>query len=165
MNGVQETNVLELFDKYSNMVYRVALSYLRQSQDAEDAVQSVFLKLIEGRALPETGKERAFLTRVTVNHCKDVLRSVWKRRTEPLSDEIVFEQKEDRELFDAIMDLAPKYRVVVYMHYYEGYTFSEISDFLKISASAVSMRIHRAKKLLNNKLREDNKEIQLQANI
>ena len=165
MNGVQETNVLELFDKYSNMVYRIALSYLRQSQDAEDAVQSVFLKLIEGRALPETGKERAFLTRVTVNHCKDVLRSVWKRRTEPLSDEIVFEQKEDRELFDAIMDLTPKYRVVVYMHYYEGYTFSEISDFLKISASAVSMRIHRAKKLLNIKLREDNDEIQLQTNV
>ena len=162
---MQEAEILALYDQFSNMVYRIALSYLHQSQDAEDAVQAVFLKLIEGRAKPEAGKERAFLTQVAVNHCKDALRSVWKRRIEPLNDDIVFEHKEDRELFDAVMNLGTKYRVVVYMHYYEGYTFSEISGFLKISPSAVSMRIHRAKKLLNNILREDNDEIQLHANI
>ena len=164
-NRVQEAEILELFDLYSNMVYRLALSYLRQSQDAEDAVQAVFLKLIDGRAKPEQGKERAFLTRVTINHCKDVLRSVWKRKIEPLDNEIEFEHKEDGELYYAIMDLPVKYRVVVYLHYYEGYTFYEIANFLKISASAVSMRIHRAKKLLKEKLRGDNYEIQLQANI
>ena len=160
-----EAELLKLYDQYSNMVYRLALSYLRQSQDAEDAVQAVFLKLIDGCAKPELGKERAFLTRVTINYCKDVLRSVWKNRIVPLSDEIVFEHKEDRELYETIMGLAAKYRIVIYMHYYEGYTFSEISSFLKISTSAVSMRIHRAKKLLKSKLREDNYEIQLQANI
>ena len=162
---MQGTNTLELFDQYSNMVYRIALSYLRQTQDAEDAVQNVFLKLIEGRAEPEFGKERAFLTRITINYCKDVLRSAWKRRIEPLTDEIVYEHKEDRELLDAIMTLATKYRIVLYMHYYEGYTFSEISSFLKISASTVSMRIHRAKKLLKDILGEDNDEIQLQASV
>ena len=162
---MQGTNTLELFDQYSNMVYRIALSYLRQTQDAEDAVQNVFLKLIEGRAEPEFGKERAFLTCITINYCKDVLRSAWKRRIEPLTDEIVYEHKEDRELLDAIMTLATKYRIVLYMHYYEGYTFSEISSFLKISASTVSMRIHRAKKLLKDILGEDNDEIQLQASV
>jgi len=154
-----------LYDQYSNMVYRLALNYLRQPQDAEDVVQAVFLKLAERRAEPETGKERAFLTRVTINHCKDVLRSIWRRKTGPINDEIIFEHREDRELFNAIMDLSVKYRVVVYMHYYEGYTFSEIAGFLKISPSAVSMRLHRAKKLLKNKLREDNYGIQLQTNI
>ena len=162
---MQESEILALYDQHSNMVYRIALSYLCQMQDAEDAVQVVFLKLIEGQAKPEPGKERAFLTRVTVNYCKDVLRSIWKSRTEPLNDEIVFVQKEDRELFDIIMGLATKYRVVVYMHFYEGYTFSEIADFLKISTSAVSMRIHRAKKLLKKSLGEDNDEIHLHANI
>jgi RNA polymerase sigma-70 factor (ECF subfamily) len=162
---VQESNVLALYDEHSNMVYRIALSYLRQVQDAEDAVQVVFLKLIEGRAKPEPGKERAFITRITVNYCKDVLRSVWKSRVEPLNDEIVFEHDDDSELFSAIMGLATKYRIVIYMHFYEGYTFSEIADFLKIGTSAVSMRIHRAKKLLKNILGEDNNEIQLQTNI
>ena len=162
---MQEAEVLALYDQYSNMVYRMALNYLRHSQDAEDTVQAVFLKLVEGRAIPEPGKERAFLTRVTVNCCKDALRSVWRRRTEPLDEEIIFEHKEDRELFDTIMGLAVKYRVVIYMHFYEGYTFSEISDFLGISSSAVSMRIHRAKKMLKDKLREDIDGIQLQADI
>jgi len=163
--NMHEAEVLDLFDRYSDMVYRIALSYLRHLQDAEDAVQVVFLKLIDGRAKPEPGKERAFMTRVTINHCKDVLRSVWKRKIEPLNDEIEFIQKEDRDLFDAIMSLATKYRMVIYLHYYEGYTFSEISDFLGISPSAVSMRIHRAKKVLENKLREDTNGNELQANI
>ena len=162
---MQEADVLDLFDRYSDMVYRIALSYLRQRHDAEDVVQAVFLKLIEGRAEPIPGKERAFLTRVTINCCKDALRSVWKRKIEPLNNEIVFEHKEDRELFDVIMGLAAKYRVVIYMHYYEGYTFTEISKFLKISTSAVSMRIHRGRKLLKNMLGEDDDEIELQANI
>jgi RNA polymerase sigma-70 factor (ECF subfamily) len=152
MSEVHESEVLALYDEYSDMVYRIAFSYLRQPQDAEDTVQAVFLKLIEGRARPIPEKERAFLTQVTINHCKDVLRSAWKRKIEPLDDEIAFEHKEDRELFNAIMELSAKYRIVIYMHFYEGYTFPEISDFLKISSSAVSMRIHRAKKMLRKKL-------------
>lgn len=96
---MQETEILALFDEYSDMLFRIALSYIRQSQDAEDAVQSVFMKLIDGTARPEIGKERAFLTRITINHCKDVLRSVWKRLTEPLDDEFVFKQEEDSELY------------------------------------------------------------------
>ena len=162
---MQEAEVLDLFDRYSNMVYRIALSYLRHLQDAEDAVQAVFLKLIDGRAKPEPDKERAYLTRVTINHCKDVLRSVWKRKIEPLNEDIEFIQKEDRDLFDAVMSLAAKYRIVIYLHFYEGYTFSEISDFLGISPSAVSMRIHRAKKMLQDKLREDTNGTGIQASI
>ena len=169
MNGVQEADMMELFDEYSNMVYRIALSYLRQSQDAEDVVQTVFLKLIEGSIHPAFGQERAYLTRVTINCCKDVLRSVWKRRIEPLDDTIVFEQAEDRELFEAVMALPAKQRIVVYLHYYEGYNYSEITDLLQISPSAVSMRIHRAKKLLKdkleNELREDSHEAQLHKNF
>jgi RNA polymerase sigma-70 factor (ECF subfamily) len=153
--GVQETKLLELYDQYSGMIYRISVSYLRQIEDAEDAVQAVFMKLIEGKAQPEIGKERAFLTSITINYCKDVLRSVWKRRVVPLDDAIVFEQEEDRELFHAVMKLPDKLRIVVHLHYYEGYNFSEIAMFLKISSSAVSMRLHRARKKLKDKLREE----------
>jgi RNA polymerase sigma-70 factor (ECF subfamily) len=149
---VKEADLLELYDQYSNMVYRIAFSYLRQPHDAEDAVQSVFMKLIEGKAQPILGKERAFLTRIAVNYCKDVLRSGWKQRIVPLDDTIKFEQKEDSELFYAVMTLPDKLRVVVHLHYYEGYNFSEIASFLKIGVSAVSMRIYRAKKMLKDKL-------------
>ena len=149
---MKETELLELYDQYSNMVYRIALSYLRQSHDAEDVVQSVFMKLIEGNAQPNEGKERAFLTQIAVNHCKDILRSGWKQRIVPLDDTIKFEQEEYSELFHTVMALPDKLRIVVHLHYYEGYNFSEIASFLKIGTSAVSMRIFRAKKVLKDKL-------------
>lgn len=152
---MQEKELISLFDTYSNMVYRLAFSYLRQPQDAEDAVHAVFLKLIDGTAKPIAGRERAYLTQITVNHCRDVLRSVWRRRVDPLEDTIPFEQEEDRELFGIVMELPDKYRIVIHLHYYEGYSFSEIAAFLNISVSAVSMRMHRARNILKNKLRED----------
>jgi len=157
---MQEKELLGLFDCYSNMTYRIALSYLRHPQDAEDAVQAVFLKLIEGKAVPEPGKERAFITRITINYCKDVFRSAWKQRTEQLNDDIAFKHEEDYKLFHTLMGLPAKFRIVIYLHYYEGYTFPEIAGFLKISPSAVSMRIHRAKKLMKNTLgKGDDNEI------
>jgi RNA polymerase sigma-70 factor (ECF subfamily) len=69
-----------------------------------------------------------------------------------LDDTIKFEQEEDSELFYAVMTLPDKLRIVVHLHYYEGYNFSEIASFLKIGVSAVSMRIYRAKKMLKDKL-------------
>ena len=141
-----------LFDNYSNMVYRIALSFLKNTQDAEDVVQVVFMKLIDGKVKIIPGKERALITQITVNYCKDILRSFWKKRTEELNDNFLFEDQSDIELFNVIMSLPNKYRIVVYLHYYEGYTFSEISALLNISPSAVSMRLHRAIKLLHSEL-------------
>ena len=66
---MEQETVLELFDRYADMVYRIALSYLRSPQEAEDVVQTVFLKLLEGGMIVYPGKERAFLTKVTINHC------------------------------------------------------------------------------------------------
>lgn len=152
---MQETELLKLFDSYSNMIYRLAFSYLRNTHDAEDVVQAVFMKLIEGKAKPIYGKERAFLTQITINYCKDVLRMAWRKRVDPLDNDIVFEAKEDRELFDVVMALPDKYRIVVHLHYYENYSFPEIAEFLGISSSAVSMRMHRARNILKAKLRED----------
>ncbi len=147
--------ILDLFHLYANMVYRLSFSYLRSSHDAEDAVQSIFLKLIEGKVQPKPGKERAFLIQVTINYCKDILRSAWRKKTIPMDEAIPFEQQEDRELFDAVMALPEKYRIAVYLHYYEGYSFPEIASFLKISPSGVSMRMHRAKDMLKKQLRSD----------
>ena len=75
---MEQETVLELFDRYADMVYRIALSYLRSPQEAEDVVQTVFLKLLEGGMIVYPSKERAFLTKVTINHCKNLLTAVKK---------------------------------------------------------------------------------------
>lgn len=150
-----EAAFLELYDKYYNMVYRLALSCTKSRPDAEDVVQTVFLKLVDTRHPPAPGKEKAWLAQVAVNASRDVLRSFWRQRAEPLDESIPFDRPEEGELFSAVMALPAKYRAAVHLHYYEGYTLEEIAGILHISPSAVSMRLHRARKLLWNSLKED----------
>lgn len=147
--------VLSLFDTYADMVYRIALSYLRSPQEAEDVVQTVFLKLLEGGTTVYHGKERAFLTKVTVNCCKNLLRAARKREAAPLDETVLLTQPEDRDVFRAVMELPEKYRLVVSLHYFEGYSFREISELLHIGCSAVSMRLHRARSILKKQLGRD----------
>ena len=152
---MEQETVLELFDRYADMVYRIALSYLRSPQEAEDVVQTVFLKLLEGGMIVYSGKERAFLTKVTINHCKNLLTAVKKHEAIPLDEAVLLIQPEDRDIFYAVMELPEKYRAVVSLHYFEGYSFREISEFLHIGISAVSMRLHRAKKKKKKQLGRD----------
>ena len=83
---MEQNIVLELYDHYADMVYRIALSYIRSSQDAEDTVQTIFLKLMESDIKIITGKERAFLTKVTINHCKNLLSAARRHETIPLDE-------------------------------------------------------------------------------
>lgn len=152
---MERETVLELFDCYADMVYRTALSYLRSPQEAEDAVQTVFLKLLEGGMMIYPGRERAFLAKVTVNHCKNLLSAAKRREAVPLDEAALLAQPEDREVFRAVMGLPEKYRIVVSLHYFEGYSFREIAELLHIGTSAVSMRLHRAKSILKNQIGRD----------
>lgn len=160
-----QEEVLRLFDTYHNMVYRLALTMTHSRQDAEDITQTVFLKLLDGKSRPAAGKERPWLAAVTVNACKDLLRSFWRRNMEPLDDMIPAQLSEERALFDAVMALPTKYRTVVHLHYYEGYTFAEIGEMLHIKPSAVSMRLHRARNLLRSKLQEEAYETVISADL
>ena len=154
---MEQNIVLELYDHYADMVYRIALSYLRSTQDAEDTVQTIFLKLMENDIKIITGKERAFLTKVTINHCKNLLNATKRHESIPLDEVegILFSQTEDREVFRAVMELPEKYRLVVCLHYFEGYSFREIAQLLHIGISAVSMRLYRAKSILKSKIGGD----------
>lgn len=160
-----EDEFLPLFDQYHNMVYRIALVSIRSQQDAEDIVQTVFLKLLEGKTLPMPSHERAWLTTVTINTCRDLMRWNWRRKTEPLDETIPFSDPEESALFEAVAALPNKYRMVVHLHYYEGYTHDEISSMLNITPSAVSMRLHRARNLLRSALKEDINEPALSKDI
>lgn len=152
---MKREQVLALYDAYADGVYRVALGYLRSPQDAEDAVQAVFCKLLERELTVYPGRERAFLTKLTVNHCKNQLAAAKRFVPDAPDDLILPAEPEDRTLLHAVLALPEKYRLVVVLHCMEGYSFSEIAGFLHITPSAVSMRLHRARKILNEQLGRD----------
>ncbi len=146
---------MALYDAHKNMVYRLALSFLKSVPDAEDAVQQVFLRLIEHGSRVAPGKERQWLAAVTANHCRDMLRSAARRRTEPLTEDLpVFDEPEENDVFQAVMELSDTERGVVYLYYYEGYDTGEIANMLQISRTAVTSRLDRARQHLRDKLEE-----------
>ena len=152
---MKQEQVLALYDAYADSVYRVALGYLRSPHDAEDAVQAVFCKLLERPLTVYSGKERAFLTKLTINHCKNQLAAAKRFVPDALDDLLLLAEPEDRTLYRAVMELPEKYRLVVVLHCMEGYSLLEIAGFLNITASAVSMRLHRARKMLDEQLGRD----------
>ncbi len=145
-------NVMELFEKYRNDVYRLAISYTHSVQEAEDICQTVFLKLIEQENITP-GKEKAWLMQVTANQCRSLLRSSWWKKTVELDEMFPDEQKSD-DFMVTIERLKPKYRVVVYLYYYEEYSTEEVAGILKINRSAVTTRLSRARKILMDQLKE-----------
>lgn len=146
-------NIEPIFQQYRNDVYRLALSYTRNPQEAEDVCQNVFLKLMEQKPIAP-GKEKAWLMQVTANQCRSLLRSSWWQKTTPLEDAIPTQMGEYAYVYQSVMSMPPKYRVVVYLRYYELYSTKEIAALLKISQSAVTTRLSRAREMLKEQLKE-----------
>lgn len=146
-------DVLYLFHRYRDDVYRLAVNYTRSLQEAEDICQTVFLKLVEQPPLAP-GREKAWLMQVTVNECRDLLRSSWWKRTVPLEHAFYIPESEADETIYLLRKLKPKYRVVLYLHYYEQYTTTEISQLLKIPTGTVSTRLRRGREQLKLMLKE-----------
>lgn len=147
------SDIEALFELYKDDVYRLALSFTRNPQEAEDVCQTVFLKLIQSKVAP--GKERSWLMQVTVNQCRSLLRSSWWRRTAPLEECAQTWEKEENGVLAALMALPPNYRVALYLHYYECLSSSEIGKLLRISQSAVTTRLSRGRQLLKDGLKEE----------
>ncbi len=139
-------DIEDLFDRYKNDVYRMALSYTRNVQEAEDVCQTVFMKAMEHRIFP--GKEKAWLIQVTANECRGLLRSAWWKKTAPLEECTVPAPEKTTGVLEDLLMLEPRYRVVLYLHYYEGSSTAEIGKLLHISQSAVTTRLSRGRKLL-----------------
>ena len=143
-----------IFQRYKDDVYRLALSYTRNPQEAEDVCQTVFLKRIEQKSITP-GKEKAWLMQVAANECRNLLRSHWWRKTQPLDETLMTQMEEYGVVYHAVMTLAPKYRVVVYLRYFEEYSTGEIASLLHISQSAVTTRLNRARQMLKPMLKEE----------
>jgi len=149
----------EKYERYSQMLFRIALLQLGSAHDAEDALQNVFMKLIyHAPVLKDAEHEKAWLIRVTQNQCKNMLKASVRRNTCQLSDEMVFGKTED---FTAAMDISRKvkalpvnYKTAIFLYYYEDLSVEQISKILRISQSAVKMRLKRGRELLKTELEE-----------
>lgn len=139
------------------MIFRLAMTYLKNIQDAEDITQDVFIKLFKYKKTFRTVEdEKAWLIRVTINASKDLLKSAWFRKTVPIAEDLVFEDKKHNDLFYAVHQLETKYRSVVHLYYYEDYSIKEIAKILRIKELTIQTRLYRARKQLENILDRDN---------
>lgn len=150
---MEKKQIAELYDRYSQDVYRLALTYLRRAQDAEDICHNVFLSLVEKDISLFPGKEKAWLLKCTANACKNQLRAHWNHNIQQLDEHMVFEDRQDRELWAIVGNLPPKYRAVIHLYYYEGYSQDEIAGILGISRTAVQTRMQRARRMLEKELK------------
>lgn len=148
----------EAAERYLDMVYRLALNCLRSPADAEDAAQTAMLRLWQRQEpFADDGHLRHWLVRVTLNVCRDAARSPWRRRMVPLDScrEPIFDREEHRALYEAVMALPEKYRLPLYLFYYEGYSAPEIGELLGLKPSTVQTRLARAREKLKTLLTEE----------
>ena len=137
-----------------NKMYRVALAIMGNTADAEDVIQDVFVKLIQKHPHFESPEhETAWLIRVTANLCKDRLKSYWRRNTAPLVESIAATTDERSEVLDALHSLPEKYRLVIHLFYYEGYSTREIAEITQQRESAVRAQLTRARQKLRINLK------------
>ncbi len=149
-----EECILSILDKHSDTVFRLAFMYLSNRSDAEDVVQEIFLKLF--RANPAFNDEehiKAWLITVTSNYCKDIMKSIWHKRV-TLVDEIPLpiNDTKKREVIKQVMNLPLKYRNVIYLYYYEGYSSYEIANFLSEKDATIRTRLKRGREILKSRL-------------
>lgn len=144
----------EIIEKYFNMVYKLALSQTKDKTNTDDVVQEVFLRLIKGNTEFQSEEHiKAWLVRVTLNCSKNVFSNSWFKKTVPLSEEIVFESKEKGDVYYAVAELPRKYRTVIHLFYYEGFSVAEIASALKTKQSTVKSQLHRGREMLKEKLK------------
>lgn len=147
----------EAVEKYGDMLYRISLLILKNTADAEDAVQETFIKYFtKAPEFTDAEHEKAWLITVATNRCRDMLRYHSRHETE--SEEVLNTyavEKSDSGILEALMELSDKYRIIMILFYVEQYKIDEIADITGVSVSAVKMRLSRGRKLLEEKYRKE----------
>ena len=145
-----------IVDTYSDMVYKLAYAQVRNKNDADDIYQEVFLRYVRKKpAFESTENEKAWFIRVTVNCCKNFWNTPFRKRTQSLEDNIVFQSEEESYLKPLVEQLPEAYRAVVNLFYYEDMAVSEISKVLGRKEATVRVQLMRSRKLLRDILEGD----------
>lgn len=154
MRSEQEVN--HAIGRYADTVFRLCMVSLKNSADAEDVFQTVFLKYALSNQRFETPEhEKAWLIRVTVSTCRDLLKSFFRKHTvslEEIPESPSPASARQTEVLEAVRSLPKDYREVVYLHYYEGYTAREIAQLLRKNTNTVYTHLSRAREMLKEML-------------
>lgn len=164
---VVDSKYNQMVQKYSDMVYRIAFSYMKNKEDSEDIYQNVFFKLLDCRRhFSDEEHEKRWLIRVTINECHSLYRSPWKKHRQECEDlndllekqQVMgsFEQNMTRleEVKDMLKCLPEKYSIALYLYYYEEYSTKEIAKILRKNESTIRTHLMRGKELLRKKMEE-----------
>lgn len=145
--------------QYQTNLFVTAFNVCKNAEDAKDIVQDVFITYHTSSIQYQNEQHlRAWLFRITVNKAKDIRKSFWHRNRTSLDEymqSLPFETSEDSDLFEAVMHLPDKYRIVIHLYYYEDYSVREIAEILRISESNVKIRLSRGRMQLKDVLKED----------
>lgn len=152
MRNEEEVNAA--IERYGDTVRRLCMVHLKNEADTQDIFQTVFLKYVLSSVRFESPEhEKAWLIRVTINACRDLLKSFFHSRVVPLEAAAACtSDPEDSGVLQAVLALPPKYKDVIYLHYYEDYTAPEIGQILGKNLNTVYTLLNRAKKLLRETL-------------
>lgn len=154
-----EAEINRAVDEYADMIKRVCFYHLKNQTDTEDVFQNVFLKYMtyEG-SFADQEHEKAWLLRVAINACKDYLKNFFRRNVvsfEALHEMEAEEPEESREVLEAVLSLPVKYKDVIYLHYYEGYSAAEIGKILGKKENTIYSLLFRGREMLKDKLGGD----------
>ena len=149
-----QNNIKDIIEKYSDMVYRIALTRTGIIENAEDVFQEVFIKYSEKKPIFENEEhEKAWFIRVTINLTKNINMSAWNKKVITLDDNIEFETKEEENVFSIVRELPQNYRTIIYLLYYEGYKVKEIAHIMKKREGTIKTWLFRARNMLKDKLK------------
>ena len=152
MTSEQTEHFRILYEKYAGDIYRICLIYLKSRFDAEEAATDAFIALMEKSPSFENDEhEKAWLIKTAVNICCDMQKSAWRKKV-VADDEVLsyMTTEEEVSIMEDVLSLPPKYRVIIYMHYYQGYKAAEIGQMLNMKESTVLSRLARGRKKLRD---------------
>lgn len=152
---VDDEYIRHIVEENTPSMYRTAYSLLLNQADAEDAVQEAFVKFFEKKPrLNDEEHTKAWLLRVTINLSKNMLKAA-SRQELPVTEDIPTEKEETDELLRCVMMLPERYRSVIHLYYYEGYSIKETAAILKLPSATVGTWLARARNLLRKTLEGD----------
>lgn len=149
----KEIYMRKIVEKYSDIVYRIALTRTETIENAEDIFQEVFVKFSEKMPRFENDEhEKAWFIRVTINLSKNMKHSAWNRKIVTLDENLNFEKQEESDIFSVVCDLPENYQTVIYLFYYEGYKVKEIAKILKKREGTIKTWLSRSREMLRKKI-------------
>lgn len=154
-----QKEILDSYEKYYEMIWRICLMQFGNSHDAYDATQETFIRLMNNtKSFRSEEHEKAWLIRVAVNYCRDVMKSSHRKREIALEadkpKEAGMVPEEYASVYETMMELPKEYRMILYLHFYEGYSLKEIAGMLKVNPSTLRSRFAKAKELMREYLEE-----------